>query len=384
MNNVDDAVSGAGQLSPMALSALGRLNTHGYGPANNPARLKQYNALAWKLHKPIWMSELGCCFPQQDDGTEMWGALFMADSVRMDLRDLGAEVWVLWQPDWNVIAFDATGGAPQPNKQFYTLAQYTRFIRPGFRIISAGGAYNTLAAYSRAAKRLVLVSTNWDAMTTNDLDLGAFSGLPLSVAVYRTTSDEAINLKEGSITLSSKSHIIDALPARSVTTYVIDGVSPLSAPSSAMIEGTHQIVSKATKLCLNIIRNSTRSGEGIIPYPCEGSSANMEFNFVDQGGGFYSIHTVNGPQGLCLNISNGAGSPGDGKTLGAPGNLIQWTCGDGSLPANEMFKLVETGGRLQFRVKSSGLCLEDPGRGGTLRQNRCDPSRPNQQFTLTE
>jgi O-glycosyl hydrolase len=212
----------------MALSALGRLNTHGYGPANNPAPLKQYKALAWKLHKPIWMSELGCCFGHQDDGTEMWGALFMADSVRMDLRDLGAEVWALWQPDWNVIAFDATGGAPHPKKQFYTLAQYTRFIRPGFRIISAGGAYNTLAAYSRAAKRLVLVSTNWDAMTTNDLDLGAFSGLPLSVAVYRTTSDEAVNLKRESITISSKSHIIDALPTRSVTTYVIDGVSPLS------------------------------------------------------------------------------------------------------------------------------------------------------------
>ena len=31
------------------------------------------------------MSELGCCFASQDDKTEMWGALFVADSVRMDL-----------------------------------------------------------------------------------------------------------------------------------------------------------------------------------------------------------------------------------------------------------------------------------------------------------
>ena len=50
----------------------------------------------------------------------------------MDLRDLGAEAWVLWQPDWNVIAFDPKGGAPHLKKQFYVLAQYTRFIRPGF------------------------------------------------------------------------------------------------------------------------------------------------------------------------------------------------------------------------------------------------------------
>jgi len=311
--------------------------------------------------------------------------LFMADSVRMDLRDLGAEAWVLWQPDWNVIAFDAKGGAPHPKKQFYALAQYSRFIRPGFQIISAGGAYNTLAAYSPVSRRLVLVSTNWEAPTANALDLGAFGGLPSSVAVYRTTADDAINLQKGSISLSSKSHIIDWLPARSVTTYVVDGVSPLSVPSSSDIEGMHQIASAATKLCLNIIRNSTRSGEGIIPYPCDGGFANMEFNFVDQGGGFYSIRTVNGATSLCLNISNATASPGDGKTLGGPGNLIQWNCGGGPLPDNELFKVADAGGnRVRIRIKSSGLCLEDPGRGGTLRQNLCNPSRPNQDFILTE
>jgi O-glycosyl hydrolase len=238
MNNVGAAIDAVRRLSPIALSALGRLNTHDYRLVNNPAQLKQYKSLAHKLHKPIWMSELGCCFPDQGDGTEMSGALFMADSVRMDLRDLGAEAWVFWQPDWGVIAFDAEGGAPRPQKQFYALAQYTRFIRPGFQIISAGGADNTLAAYSPASKRLVLVSTNWDKVTANDLDLSAFGGLPSSVAVYRTTADEAINLQRGSISFSSKSHIVDTLPARSVTTYVVDGVSPAlfrSPPSRAHI-----------------------------------------------------------------------------------------------------------------------------------------------------
>jgi len=230
MNNVGDAVEAAGQLSPRALSALGRLNTHDYRLVNKPAQLKRFKMLAQKFHKPIWMSELGCCFANQGDRTEMWGALFMADSVRMDLRDLGAEAWVLWQPDWNVIAFDENGGAPRPEKQFYALAQYTRFIRPGFQIISAGGASNTLAAYSPALRRLVLVSTNWDKETPNNLDLSAFGGLPSSVAVYRTTADEAINLQKGTISLSSKLHIIDTLPARSITTYVVDGISPLNRP----------------------------------------------------------------------------------------------------------------------------------------------------------
>ncbi|HKN24305.1 MAG TPA: RICIN domain-containing protein [Candidatus Acidoferrum sp.] len=165
---------------------------------------------------------------------------------------------------------------------------------------------------------------------------------------------------------------------------VIDGVSPLSIPASASIEGMHQIVSEGTKLCLNINQNSTRSGEAILPYPCSGFS-NMEFNFVDQRNGFYSIHTVNGTKGLCLNVSNATASPGDGKKYGGPGNLIQWDCGDGSLPDNELFKIVDLGSdRIQILVKSSGLCLEDPGRGGTIRQNRCNQSNLSQVFILTE
>jgi hypothetical protein len=295
---------------------------------------------------------------------------------------MGAEAWVLWQPDWNVIAFDAKGGVPLPKKQFYALAQYTRFIRPGFRIISAGGAYNTLAAYSSSAKQLVLVSTNWDAVTPTDLDLSAFTAIASSATAYRTTADTGTNLREVSIKLSS-GHIIDELPARSVTTYVIGGVSPLAIPGSRSVEGMHQIVSAGTKLCLNINRNSTRSGEGIIPYPCSGFS-NMEFNFVDQRNGSYSIHTVNVAKGLCLNLSNATASPGDGKRYGGPGNLIQWNC-DGPLPDNELFEIVELGGdRVQIRVKSSGLCLEDPGRGGTIRQNRCNRSLMNQVYMLTD
>ena len=384
LNNVNDAVGGLAKLSPAAFSALGRMNTHDYhSGAADPAEMAKYKSLAQKADKPVWMSEVGCCFKTQGDGTEMWGALFMADTMRMDLRDLGAENWVLWQPDWGVILFDPNGGEPQLKKQFYAIAQYSRFIRPGFQIISAGGAYNTLAAYSHSMKRLVLVTTNWDTVTRNDLDLSAFGGIPSSAGIYRTTADESVNLKEGSVKLSLKKHIVDELPVRSITTYVIDGVSALSGSAESNgIEGTHQIVSQGTKLCMNIIRNSTQSADAIIPYPCS-ALGNMEFNFVDRGDGFYSIQTVNGLNSLCLNIADAPASAGDGKKLGGPGNLIQWTCGGEPFYANELFQIVDRGGnRMQIRVKSSGLCLEDPGRGGTIRQNRCNSSNPNQQFYL--
>ncbi len=385
-NNISTAVGGAAQLTAQSLSALGRLNTHDYHHGvGDLAKAKEYKALGQKLRKPIWMSELGCCQANQSDNTEMWGALFMADSIRMDLRDMGAESWVLWQPDWNVIAFDPKGGKPQLKKQYYALAQYTRFIRAGFQIISAGGSYNTLAAYSHTSKRLVLVSTNWDAPALNDLDLSEFGGVPASVTMYRTSADEGVNLEEKKVMVSSTGHIVDTLPIRSVTTYVIDGVKPAPNVPSDAIEGTHQIMSEATRLCFNITRNSTESGAAIIPYPCGGGYSNMEFNFVDRGSGFYSIHTVNGESSLCLNVSNGTMAAGDGKTPGGPGNLIQWDCGQATIPANELFEVSGRGnGSVIIRVKSSGFCLEDPGQRGTIRQNRCNPSSLNQKFILTK
>jgi len=384
-NNIYTAMSVGGQLSADALSGTARLNTHDYHPlVGDVAKLKEYRALAEKLHKPICMSELGCCFANQGDKSEMWGALFMADSIRMDLRDMGAESWVLWQPDWGVIAFDPKGREPQLKKQYYALAQYTRFIRPGFEIISDGGAFHTLAAYSRSAKRLVLVTTNWDTPAGNDLDLTAFTGLPSSVTASRTTADEPVSLREEKIAVSATGRIVDSLPVRSITTYVIDGVAPTANAPAVAIEGTHQVVSQATKLCMNITTNSTRAGDAIIPYSC-GAFNNEEFNFVDQGGGFYSIQTVNGAASLCLNVSNGVGSPGDGKTRGGPGNLIQWNCGNSSLPVNSFFEMTPAGeGSYRIRVRSSGLCLEDPGAGGTIRQNRCDAKSANQIFSLID
>ncbi|MBV9566046.1 MAG: RICIN domain-containing protein, partial [Bradyrhizobium sp.] len=333
-----------------------------------------------------WMSEVGCCFADQKEKEkgEMWGALFMADTIRMDLRDLGVEAWLLWQPDWEVIGFDPKGGALQLKKQYYAMAQYSRFIRPGFQIASAGGAYNTLAAYSPASKRLVLVTTNWDQPGEDDLDLTAFAGLPAAVTAYRTTSDAQANLRQETIALSSGKHIVSSLPPRSITTYVIDGVTPRPDASTDRIEGVHQVISQATHQCMNVTTNSTSSGAAIISYAC-GAYANELFNFVNRGGGVYSIHTVNALARLCLNISNGTNSPGDGKTRGGPGNLIQWGCDDGPLPANELFR-IESGpsGTYRLQVKNSNLCLEDPGAGGTLRQNRCDPAAASQRFFLVD
>jgi len=169
---------------------------------------------------------------------------------------------------------------------------------------------------------------------------------------------------------------------------VVDGVLPTTAPpASGGVEGTHWIASEATKLCWTINGNTTRSGESIVPYPCAGFSSEI-FNFVDHRDGYYSVQTLNGAEGaaqLCLNIARAATSPGDGKAAGGSGNMIQWNCAGRPPADNELFKIVDAGdGRVRFQVKKSGLCLEDPGRGGVIRQNVCSASNRNQEFSLVE
>ena len=91
--------------------------------------------------------------------------------------------------------------------------------------------------------------------------------------------------------------------------------------------------------------------------------SNEEFNVVDRGGGFCSIHTLNARPGLCLNISNGT------KSLAMARHVRIETAPPGAY---------------RIKVRGSGLCLEDPGSGGTLRQNRCDAAAVNQKFSLVD
>ena len=217
-NNLDHMTSYLARMNPAALAALGRVNVHQYN-GHDPAALHH---MAAALGKPLWASEVGCCF--SSDKTKMAGALSMAAAIQSALNQLRAEVWCFWQTDWGVI--DVDSGRPRPLKQFYAIAQYTRFIRPGFVVLS-GGADNWVAAMSPDRRRLVLVAINRDeAERATDFDLGAAGRPGAAVAVYRTTADASTNLAHETARIDAKGHLIDRQPPSSVTTYVIDG-SPL-------------------------------------------------------------------------------------------------------------------------------------------------------------
>jgi galactan endo-1,6-beta-galactosidase len=102
----------------------------------------------------------------------------MASNLNLDLYWLHPTAWVYWQvldgSDWGVIDADndtGTLGAIRP--KFFVLAQYSRHVRPGMRIIRSNDV-NTVAAYDPAARRLVLVTTNYSSAQRISYDLSAF------------------------------------------------------------------------------------------------------------------------------------------------------------------------------------------------------------------
>ena len=214
-NSLDKMTGWLAEMDAASLAALGRINVHQYQPGD-PAALHRKAAA---LGKPVWASEVGCCFAF-DHRTEWDGALFMAQSIQQALTDLGAAVWCFWQPDWGVIDFST--GHPRPLPQYYAIAQYTRFIRPGFRVLDSRGD-GLVAALSPDGRRLVLVAINHRATSMReDIDISALGRSWQQVRIYRADAATAANPVPSHASVTTDGHLLDNEPAASISTYVID------------------------------------------------------------------------------------------------------------------------------------------------------------------
>ncbi|MGW0465260.1 glycoside hydrolase [Streptomyces sp. NPDC003027] len=253
--------------APAVRDAVGRLNTHTYG-TNGRTGVRD---IAKGEAIPLWMSEvdLGGSVPQSF--TDMSPALDLARRINDDIKELEPRAWVLWQavedyenmtPDrensnWGLIQTDFTpaDAATEPirkNKKYWAMAQYSRFVRPGARVINTDDPH-TLAALRPGGQGAVVVHTN--PTTANreiTLDLNGFqsvSGAP----VQRYTTDASRNLqREDDVTTAGKTLKVTVGPG-SVTTFVLPGVSGVNrAAATAPVGAPRQLVNDHSGMALAV------------------------------------------------------------------------------------------------------------------------------------
>ena len=74
------------------------------------------------------------------------------------------------------------------NQKYWVLAQFTRHIREGMRILD-GGSDNVVAAYDSAKSKLIIVAVNWGDAQYLNFELSKFSTPPANgAAVTRWTT----------------------------------------------------------------------------------------------------------------------------------------------------------------------------------------------------
>lgn len=158
-----------------------QVNVHGYQGLSGRRDLLGNEVRA--SGKILWNSEHG-----DNDGSGM----MTARCLLMDFRWLKPTAWCYWQvmdptAGWGTIRYDGSSGqAGAVETKLYVLAQFTRHIRPGMRIINTGVDY-AVAAHDPAAQRLVIVAANNGSAQNLTFDLSSFGAVPNGTATRWST-----------------------------------------------------------------------------------------------------------------------------------------------------------------------------------------------------
>ncbi|MFJ1709366.1 RICIN domain-containing protein [Kitasatospora sp. NPDC088346] len=255
-------------------AAVGKLNTHTYGTGGRTG----VRDIAKGSAKPLWMSEvdLGGTVPQSF--TDMSPALDFAHHINDDIRELEPSAWVMWQAvddytnmtpghensNWGLIQTDlaSTQPAVEPlrlNKKYWTMANYSRFIRPGARVIG-GDNTDTLAALRPGGTGVVAVYTNsTGADQTVTLDLGGFQSVDTAAPVQRYTTDAGKNVKrDGDLSATAAKTLTATVGPGSVTTFVIPGATGVDSSVSTDPTGrVRQLLGENAGMALSVGATAT-------------------------------------------------------------------------------------------------------------------------------
>lgn len=240
--DIDKQIVSYNVLTDEAKAALGRIDTHSY----IGSKRTQLSALAQKEGKNLWMSEVDGGDTAGVGAVQMGAGLWLAQRITTDMNQMTPSAWILWQAIDSHISKDGYQGKKDSgmvdvnsgywglavadhDKQeviltmkYYAFGQFTRFIRPGYEIISVDD--QTLAAYDPEGHQLVIVTTNADVNDkTADFDLSGFKTVGADAGVTRTSGSAEDGEKWAvldPVAVQNQSLQV-TLKGNSVTTFVI-------------------------------------------------------------------------------------------------------------------------------------------------------------------
>ncbi|KDR77897.1 hypothetical protein GALMADRAFT_266489 [Galerina marginata CBS 339.88] len=220
-NSYDLAVSTWNSFDSTTRSTVGRINVHGYQQTGGRRDLL-YTA-ATQAGRKIWNSEYG-----DGDATGMQ----LAQDLLLDFSWLHPTAWTYWQavdtPGWGLIEGNLEGNTlAGVAKKYYVLAQFTRHIREGMRILDSGSD-TVVAAYDATNKKLIIVAANFGAAQYINFDLSKFSKPSTSgaaVARWSTHMNSAEQYAAYSDTTMSGTKFWSYFDTNTVQTFEVSNVS---------------------------------------------------------------------------------------------------------------------------------------------------------------
>ncbi len=242
--SVDDTAFCYIALSDEAKKVVGRIDTHTYSGSG----FERIRNLAQNDSKGLWMSEVDGDGTAGKDAGEMASGLWFANKIISDLNELKSSAWIMWQVIDNHVSRDGYKGnkdsgmpdtakgfwglsiADHDNqkiiltKKYYAMAHFSKFMRPGCRIIYLEEK-NQLAAFDPNSKEFIVVAVNLENTETDvAYDLGAFRTVAKSASVYRTSgsmSDGENLLKLDDLAVKHKTLSAQLAP-NSISTFVVN------------------------------------------------------------------------------------------------------------------------------------------------------------------
>nr|WP_218134116.1 glycoside hydrolase [Massilia sp. PDC64] len=158
-------------LSDDAKAVIGQINVHSYEWIGKSG----VSDIAQTSGKRLWMSEVDLSPGNvREDVDDMRPAIALAQQIVTDIGSMNSRAWVLWQAvenrssdpknssNWGLIKTDFSNlerPAYQVTKKFWAFAQFTRFIRPGYRFLKSDHP-DTLVAENPETKEVVIVAVN--------------------------------------------------------------------------------------------------------------------------------------------------------------------------------------------------------------------------------